>query len=356
MRFFFLFFTLLSCLYSIGQIPIYQSKQIEPKRNVIPYDSLTNISIIYSEHQYGNSRYDYFRGLIGQKIIFNPEFSVHAKSYMPQLCWKNINKDKMSDLIGKEFSIFDVVSDGILDSPVFVLVHNETGEHFRYSPDACGMEPFLSLGYFEWMVKTYKRKEWWYKNSYPSQNLPCLVDNNTNELISSDDYTLLKCTDVQLKLPQNREYSLFDKGGVLLMFEDSVGNQGYINMGFDNAGKTTYSGWRGNSQKGIANILLSLEQREAEINERNQTARRIELEEENRKIGLIKRYGADKGKMVYLGIVELGMTKEMCIDAIGNPHNINTSHSKNGIFEQWIYPDRYVYFQEEKIVSIDRFE
>ena len=356
MRNIILVLSVISFLYNMGQIPIYQSGEQSSKQSIVYYDSLKNISAIYREHPYGNKRYDYYRGLIGQSIIFNPAFSIHNNSYMPQLCWKGLEKNKISELIGKKFLISDVVSDGILDNPVFVLYNNEIGEKIRYSPDACGMEPFLCQGYFEWMVNTYKGNDWLYKNLYPSENIPCLVDSETGELISSDSYMRLKCTDVQLKLPQNRGYRLNDRGGVVLLFVDSIGNQYHINMGFDNAGEGTYNGWRGKPQIGIAHILLSLEQRENEINEQKQVTQKVDAEEAERMVKCIKLFGADKGKMIYLGIVELGMTKEMCSEALGKPDNINSSQTKNEIFEQWVYPDRYIYFQNGEIVSIDKFE
>ena len=340
----------------IGQVPIYMEKNQKLVENIVSYDSLTNISEIYRQHPYGNTRFDLFRGMIGQRIMFNPALSIHNKSYMPQLCWKGLNRNKVSELIGKEFYVYDVVSDGIFDNPVFILSNYETGERFRYTPDASGMEPFLSLGYYEWMVNTYKGKEWWYKNLYPSESVPCLIDANTGELISSDNYMSLKCTDVQLKLPQNSGYNLFEKGGIVLLFIDSIGNQSYINMGFDNAGENTYSGWRGKPQIGIAHILLSHEQRQDEINEQIKIAQRVHDEEEQRKAKCIKLFGEDKGMMVYLGIVEAGMTQDMCTEALGEPKKINSSQSRNEIFEQWVYPNKYVYFQNGKIVSIDRFE
>lgn len=354
--------TIVFCLVAIisnGQIPIYtknNQKAVDIVEKVVLYDSLTNISEIYSKHPHGNYRYDLFRGMIGQKIIFNPALSIHSKSYMPQFCWKNLDSNQVSKLIGEELQISDVFPEGIFDDPVFILSNNKTGERFQYEPDACGMEPFLSLGYFDWMVNTYKGKNWWYKNLYPSETEPCLINSNSDEIISSDAYMLLNCTDVQLKLPQNEGYSLSDKGGVVLLFSDSIGNQYYINMGFDNAGESTYSGWRGKPQIGIAHILLSLEQRQDEINEQNKIAQRVHAKEEQRKTKCIKLFGKDKGMMVYLGIVEPGMTQDMCTEALGEPERINSSQSRNEIFEQWVYPNKYIYFQNGKIVSIDRYE
>lgn len=347
------------CIFSIiseGQIPIYTTNNQNVGEKVILYDSLTNISEIYRNYPYDNDRYNLFRGMIGQKVIFNPALSIHSKSYMPRLCWKELDRNQASKLIGKELQIYDVFPDGILDNPIFILSDNKTGEQFRYTPDAYGMEPFLSLGYFEWMVNTYKGKDWWYQNLYPSESVPCLINSNTGNLVSSDTYMSINCTDVQLKLPQNGGNRLSDKGGVVLLFSDSIGNQYYINMGFDNAGESTYSGWRGKPQIGIAHILLSPEQRQDEINEQIKIAQRVHAEEEQRKAKCIKLFGKDKGMMVYLGIVEPGMTQDMCTEALGEPNKINSTQSRNEIFEQWVYPNKYIYFQNGEIISIDRFE
>lgn len=120
------------CLVAImsnGKIPIYtknNQKAVDTVENVVLYDSLTNISEIYRKHPYGNYRYNLFRGMIGQKIIFNPALSIHSKLYMPQFCWKKLDSSQVSKLIGEEFQISDVFPEGIFDDPVFILSNLST--------------------------------------------------------------------------------------------------------------------------------------------------------------------------------------------------------------------------------------
>ena len=46
------------------------------------------------------------------------------------------------------------------------------------------------------------------------------------------------------------------------------------------------------------------------------------------------------------------MTKQQCIDAIGNPTRINRTTTAVTIYEQWVYSGRYLYFENGKLVTI----
>ena len=57
--------------------------------------------------------------------------------------------------------------------------------------------------------------------------------------------------------------------------------------------------------------------------------------------------------MILEGQVQIGFTKEMCIEAWGKPYDINRIITINGIFEQWVYGvGTYLYFDNNILTAI----
>lgn len=65
----------------------------------------------------------------------------------------------------------------------------------------------------------------------------------------------------------------------------------------------------------------------------------------------IAKYGIKLYSKLKKGYVWLGMTKEMAIISVGLPDKINRSVGTWGINEQWVYKDRYYYFENDKMTS-----
>lgn len=67
---------------------------------------------------------------------------------------------------------------------------------------------------------------------------------------------------------------------------------------------------------------------------------RLQQEEEKEKLEyyqmLSKKYGKANAKLIVEGEVRIGFTKEMCIEAWGEPEYINTTTTANGKIEQWV--------------------
>lgn len=59
--------------------------------------------------------------------------------------------------------------------------------------------------------------------------------------------------------------------------------------------------------------------------------------EQTRKNELIKKYGKKKGTDIGNGIIRIGYTKQMVLEAWGKPYDINRTVSRSGTREQWIY-------------------
>ena len=72
----------------------------------------------------------------------------------------------------------------------------------------------------------------------------------------------------------------------------------------------------------------------------------------NRKMSLTKKFGASNANLILKGIVRIGMTKAMCRESWGEPDNINKTIGSWGTHEQWVYGNSYLYFEGNKLTSI----
>ena len=50
--------------------------------------------------------------------------------------------------------------------------------------------------------------------------------------------------------------------------------------------------------------------------------------------------------------VVIGMSQNQCREALGNPQRINRTTTASIIYEQWVYYNRYLYFENGKLVTI----
>lgn len=74
--------------------------------------------------------------------------------------------------------------------------------------------------------------------------------------------------------------------------------------------------------------------------------------ERERKANILEKYGEYYGNLILQGKVVIGMYKQQCIDAIGNPKRINRTTTATTIYEQWVYSGRSLYFENGKLVTI----
>jgi hypothetical protein len=66
---------------------------------------------------------------------------------------------------------------------------------------------------------------------------------------------------------------------------------------------------------------------------------------------LIEKYGKEYGPLINKKHIALGMTKNMVIESIGHPNDINKTVGSWGVHEQWVYYKRYLYFENGKLTS-----
>jgi len=72
---------------------------------------------------------------------------------------------------------------------------------------------------------------------------------------------------------------------------------------------------------------------------------------ETRANNLVKKYGKETGEKLAAGYYWIGMTKQMALDSLGNPENINSSVGSWGVSEQWVYDNMYLYFDNGILTS-----
>lgn len=93
---------------------------------------------------------------------------------------------------------------------------------------------------------------------------------------------------------------------------------------------------------------------ERKLKEERKLKRKKEEEKwyQERKTELTKKYGKAKASLIIEGYVEIGMTKEMCIDAWGYPLDSSSIIKQTGNGEMWIYDGSILYFEGNKLTMI----
>ncbi len=107
-------------------------------------------------------------------------------------------------------------------------------------------------------------------------------------------------------------------------------------------------------------IVFADKQREIEQEEARKQAQEeaeyqamLEKEEREYKANLIKKYGKRNALLILENAVQIGFTKEMCVEAWGEPYDINRTVTRSGIHEQWVYDiGRYLYFDGNILTAI----
>ena len=65
-----------------------------------------------------------------------------------------------------------------------------------------------------------------------------------------------------------------------------------------------------------------------------------------------QKWGADTAQKIMKGYVRIGWSKDKCKESWGEPDDINTSIGSWGRYEQWCYPNSYLYFENGILTSI----
>lgn len=77
-----------------------------------------------------------------------------------------------------------------------------------------------------------------------------------------------------------------------------------------------------------------------------------EIDQEEKKNKLIKKYGESIGRKIFQEEIWIGMSSEMVIDSQGRPKDINKTVGSWGVHEQWVYDNNtYLYFENDRLTS-----
>ena len=231
----------------------------------------------------------------------------------------------------------------------FTLRNETTGEELywiRYNTSE-GRYKYLSdimflVPYFEKMQKTYKGQ-----NVVPTKKIENLADIKTGEKINIQPGEVWQCYDVTfVNLASQRfiaPYCFLEKDGkkVKISFSDFTAES---NVQFVTDSYVLRPAF---ILEQTYNNLVAEKQRTIEERQRIEEEKRHqeEIARQEREKRLIQKYGNQYGKLIFEGKVCLKMTKEMCTEAWGEPHYINSTIIDGLVCEQWVYGlGTYLYF------------
>lgn len=237
----------------------------------------------------------------------------------------------------------------------FTLKNETSGEELYWIPWSV---QYLSdammflVPYFEKMQKTYKDN-----NVVPTKKIENLADINTGEPVNIQPGEVWQCFDVTFINLKNKKYVqpyfLLEKNGakVMISFDDFTKKCEGIFTRSEN-GYTNYPMFMLEQNY---NEIIAKRQRTAEERQRleEERQRQEELAQQERNKQILQRYGNKYGKLICEGKVCLNMTKEMCIEAWGEPFYINSTIVKGLVHEQWVYGwHNYLYFDNGVLIAI----
>ena len=92
------------------------------------------------------------------------------------------------------------------------------------------------------------------------------------------------------------------------------------------------------------NALYAVQKKTVEVRD----AKRFELYK--------KQWGSSIAYAVLNGNISLGMNDMMVKESIGKPNSINQTITEYSHSEQWVYNDRYLYFENHKLTAIQNID
>lgn len=315
----------------VFDIPYYTRYRITPiykRKEIIKIDTIRTLTVGRPARSGG--------------ITFeNPDINIISVPFYEKLC---------ADLKGKDVLIFfekstfkDAISKNILKAP---LLESQDG---RY---CAGLELYEKM-----IVNDTTPHYWWDWKLYSFPEITCWS----------------KCIDVIIK--DGRLYGLFMSDGAKFYLE--IGSRGKINVRYYNRITNKYEGVpaefynydRSKDYVAIASRqeIESVRQRFSETYNRLKTEdererqqkqqemeKRMANEKQQRRADLIANYGEEFGNMIADNKIVLGMTKDMCYEAWGNPQDKYNTTTSLGNTSVWVYNYKtYLYFYDGVLKQID---
>lgn len=325
---------LLQSLATAKAVPSVVEVYSDRHKNIMPYDSMQNIStnnlpslvgqeLYFIPNSYWKENGDYNINLITTK----PEGSVSTNTkldgsnlYQPYKSKHGFMRTSYEGLVQKKFRIknFMEIEDRFgykwpiieLEDPITKCSLYMDGKNIW--PDKIS---YVILGYYE-----KNRKKFLNKKYKPLKDNQKIFRRHDNMLMYNNLPDTLKVTDVVFLDQQWSPMAL------TLIGNDSV--EYYIK---------------------INDVEYSL----IDIAEKEKWDALKSVHENENLNRMIRKYGKSNGTLIAQGKVKIGFTKQMCIDAWGEPIKINTTTNRYSKSEQWVYGgDCYLYFENGKLVTI----
>lgn len=350
----------LSILSLYSQIKMAQMPVEEKQEVIITYDSLTNVE------ESKDAEY-VFKHMVGQKIIsissadnFGIIHGKNLKEKEPPFSWQKRRGIDLKEVDGKTFEI-----DSVFGYTFYLQEDNNPNYRISLSVDSkfswVTNLSWVSLGYFEKIKQLYLGKELVYIHKdedfdleyhYGVHSHDRFMDYNTrrNLIKKIPRNSVWKCTDV-LVLPGKLEFGDCDNR-VILNIENEKYGQYYIFA----SKLLQLKEWKREkflSMEDFHKYQAVQNQLRAEAKAKAaKAAAEAAKRESERRSNILAKYGEYYGNMVLRGEVIIGMNKQQCIDALGNPRRINKTTTATIVYEQWVYYSKYLYFENGKLVTI----
>jgi hypothetical protein len=201
-----------------------------------------------------------------------------------------------------------------------------------------GDTPFFLVPYFEKQKQTYLNQ-----NLSAMKNFTDLIDINSGQQLIINSGDVWNCYDISFT---NSKTSMFLKPYYFLR----KGNN-EITFDLDALGKNTFI----LETEFIKREDEKKKKEEERLKEEQEREKKFQQDKADFKNYCINKFGENLGNSIIEGRVLLGMSKEMCIAAWGNPIDINTTIVSGLTTEQWVYGwGTYLYFDNGLLTAIQK--
>ena len=309
--------------------------------------------------------YYYFSGIVNGNSytsISTDGEVVSNKYYTVSNVYIGEEKDSIISKIAKELNNLSQ-SDTYVDKDLFVSfdAYDYSDKIFQIQDDITKEKSFVfDLSQFIFVPYFVKQKE-----IYNSSKLIAILNNTedfkTTDYSKNEDYLLKKKSIWTCEVTLLSKKEIFDKNA-------KIGSGSYF-IAYkltNNEGVTLI--FRGLNDKSINFIPYEKYIKEEEIKKLNEQERvaRIKREEQlkreqslsrqkERKQMLSSKFGNEIAIMILDGNVQIGMTKEMCQYAWGNPYDKNITIVQNMTYEHWYYSwKKSLHFENNILKRIEK--
>ena len=303
-----------------SQITKTKIAQKEELKSTEPYDSLQNFlgKDVYKyldQDLYLIEKSESLRKYGYRNFVLDYQYKGYRREENTYKCCDSYNS-KYEDLKGKYFSVKAIhkhpkaeQSASLYGTKYYLELEEKESKdkvYYEYSTEFKHSFPFLVVGFYEKQKKKLVGNEYVFKNRTLEVSTGSGLDIVTGKPITIKTGEKWKCTDLTI---EEKYYNL------AVIVENSAGEKTSVsyNTTFDDR---SYAFTAGEADK------------------------------------LKIKFGAGNFERILQGKVKIGMTREMCKLSWGEPNDINRTISSGRNSEQWVYDENYLYFDGDKLTTI----